>query len=129
MIFWGVAGSIAIRRRYLHRDLDTSNATFVGAMMGAATGPLGLVPLWIATPELTRRFTIAPALGTVFLVAVAFSFGASGALLAAIIYDGTVQNSVIIMGSVGALVVLVFLLKPLIAPGPPVHHPDELARD
>ena len=74
MIFWGVAGSIAIRRRYLHRDLDTSNATFVGAMMGAATGPLGLVPLWIATPELTRRFTIAPALGTVFLVAVAFSF-------------------------------------------------------
>nr|MDJ0908990.1 hypothetical protein [Woeseiaceae bacterium] len=55
--------------------------------------------------------------------------GASGALIAAIIYDGTVRNSVLIMGSVSALVVAIFLMKPLIAPGPPVHHPDELARD
>ncbi len=55
--------------------------------------------------------------------------GASGALFAALIYDGTVRNSVVIMGSVSALVVVIFLLKPLIAPGPVVHHPDELARD
>ena len=55
--------------------------------------------------------------------------GACGALLAAIIYDGSVRNSVVIMGGVSALVVAIFLLKPLIAPGPPVRHPDELARD
>ena len=55
--------------------------------------------------------------------------GACGALLAAIIYDGSVRNSVVIMGSVSATVVVIFLLKPLIAPGPVVHHPDELARD
>ncbi len=55
--------------------------------------------------------------------------GACGALFAAIIYDGTLRNSVVIMGGVSALVVVIFLLKPLIAPGPVVHHPDELARD
>ena len=44
MIFWAVAGSIAIRHAYLRRDLDTSNAPFVGAMLGAASGPFGLAP-------------------------------------------------------------------------------------
>ena len=55
--------------------------------------------------------------------------GAGGALLAAVIYDGSVGNSVIIMATVGLLATLIFLMRPLIAPGPLVHHPDELARD
>lgn len=55
--------------------------------------------------------------------------GASGALLSAMIYDGSVQNAVIIMATVGLLTAVVFLLRPLIAPGPLMHHPDELARD
>jgi len=55
--------------------------------------------------------------------------GASGALLGAWIYDGSVRHSIIIMGSIGMLTVCVFLLRPLIIPGPIVHHPDELARD
>jgi DHA1 family bicyclomycin/chloramphenicol resistance-like MFS transporter len=54
--------------------------------------------------------------------------GASGALVGAMIYDGSVRNSVIIMGTVGVLVVCVFLLRPWICPHI-VHHPDELARD
>ena len=53
MIFWAVTGSIATRRFYLRHDLDTSNAPFVGAMMGASTGPFGLVPLCLNTPLLT----------------------------------------------------------------------------
>jgi len=57
------------------------------------------------------------------------TFGAAGALVAAVIYDGTVRNSVIIMAAVGLMVTCVFLLRPLIAPGDLVHHPDELARD
>lgn len=56
-------------------------------------------------------------------------FGAAGALLGAVIYDGSVRNSVIIMATVGILVTGVFLLRPFIAPGDLVHHPDELARD
>jgi len=54
--------------------------------------------------------------------------GATGALLGAVIYDGSIRNAVIIMGAVGALIVFVFLLKPLICPTI-IHHPDELARD
>ncbi len=37
MVFWAVTGSIATRHFYLRRDLDTSNAPFVGAMLGAST--------------------------------------------------------------------------------------------
>ena len=55
--------------------------------------------------------------------------GAAGALIAAVIYDGSVRNSVIIMAIVGMVVTAVFLFRPLIAPGDLVHHPDELARD
>ncbi len=55
--------------------------------------------------------------------------GASGALVGAMIYDGTVRSTITIMGVAGVLTAGVFLLRPLIVPGPLVHHPDELARD
>jgi predicted MFS family arabinose efflux permease len=55
--------------------------------------------------------------------------GASGALFAAVIYDGSVRMTIIIMASVGLINTSIFLLRPLIAPGPFVHHPEELARD
>jgi DHA1 family bicyclomycin/chloramphenicol resistance-like MFS transporter len=55
--------------------------------------------------------------------------GASGALLGAAIYNGSVRRSVLIIGAVGLAVAVVFLLRPLIAPGNFVHHPEELARD
>jgi DHA1 family bicyclomycin/chloramphenicol resistance-like MFS transporter len=54
---------------------------------------------------------------------------AASALTGALIYNGTVRNSIVIIGLAGAGILLVFLLKPLIAPGPFQHHPDELARD
>jgi len=55
--------------------------------------------------------------------------GASGAIAGALLYDGSVRNSVTIIATVSAITVTVFLLKPLIAPGPFMHHPSELARD
>lgn len=55
--------------------------------------------------------------------------GATGALVGASIYNGTVRNAVIIMAIMGIVTTCVFLLRPLIAPGDLVHHPDELARD
>ena len=73
MVFWGVTGSIVTRRVYLRRDLDTSNAGFSGAMIGAATGPFGLVPLWIKTPDLTTRLMVFPALAAVGLIVTAFA--------------------------------------------------------
>ncbi len=44
--------------------------------------------------------------------------GASGALLGALIYDGSVRNSVLIMAVIAAAVTLIFLLRRWIAPGP-----------
>jgi len=55
--------------------------------------------------------------------------GASGAILSALIYDGTVRNAVVIMATTGTVTAGVFLLRPLIVPEPLVHHRDELARD
>jgi DHA1 family bicyclomycin/chloramphenicol resistance-like MFS transporter len=55
--------------------------------------------------------------------------GASGALIAAAIYDGSVRNAVSLIGIAGLAVAALFLLRPWIAPGDLVHHPDELARD
>lgn len=54
--------------------------------------------------------------------------GAAGALLGAAIYNGSVRNSVLIIGCAGVVSVLIFLAKPLLCPKL-VHHPDELARD
>lgn len=56
-------------------------------------------------------------------------FGASGAILAALIYDGSLRNAVIIVAAAGITTTIIFLLRPWISPGPVVHHPDELARD
>jgi len=55
--------------------------------------------------------------------------GASGAILGALIYDGSVRHAVIIMATTGTVTAAVFLLRPLIVPEPLVHHRDELARD
>ncbi len=55
--------------------------------------------------------------------------GASGAILAALIYDGSVRNAVIIMAITGTVTTVVFLLRPIICPRAVVHHRDELARD
>jgi DHA1 family bicyclomycin/chloramphenicol resistance-like MFS transporter len=55
--------------------------------------------------------------------------GASGAILGALIYDGSVRNAVIIMATTGTVTAGIFLLRPLLVPEPLVHHRDELARD
>jgi len=55
--------------------------------------------------------------------------GASGAILGALIYDGSVRNTVIIMATTGTVTTGIFLLRPLLVPEPLVHHRDELARD
>jgi DHA1 family bicyclomycin/chloramphenicol resistance-like MFS transporter len=55
--------------------------------------------------------------------------GATGALGAASIYNGTVRNAVLIIAAAGLVVTTLFLLRPFIAPGDLVHHPEDLARD
>ncbi|ARE41154.1 High-affinity branched-chain amino acid transport system permease protein LivH [Rhodovulum sp. P5] len=74
MIAWGVLGSVLLRRRYLACDLDTTNANFVGAMAGAALGPVGIGALWAGTPKLGGRLIVGLGLLAVVLIAAAFAF-------------------------------------------------------
>jgi DHA1 family bicyclomycin/chloramphenicol resistance-like MFS transporter len=54
--------------------------------------------------------------------------GAAGALFAAMIYDGSIRNSVIVIGLVTAAVAVIFLSRPILCPKI-VHRGDQLARD
>ena len=55
-IVWGIIGGVVTPRIYTRKDLDVSQAGLTGASIGAATGPLGLIPLWIITPQLSARW-------------------------------------------------------------------------
>ena len=55
--------------------------------------------------------------------------GACGAILGALIYDGSVRNAVMIMAATGTLTACIFLLRPLLAPELTVHNKAELAQD
>jgi DHA1 family bicyclomycin/chloramphenicol resistance-like MFS transporter len=120
---------------------------FVASAQLAAMAWINTAPFWwVWTCVCLFMFTVAILMSNAMVVAmdalpriagVASSIvgtiqnaaGATGALVAAAIYDGSVRNSVLIMAIAGLTVTLVFLLRPLIAPGDLVHHPNELARD
>lgn len=55
--------------------------------------------------------------------------GASGAVIAAVIYDGSVRNTVLVLAISGLATTGIYLLRPWICVAPIMHHPDELARD
>lgn len=78
IISWGVIGSIVTRQVYLRRDLDTSNATLGGSLVGAAFGPVGLVPLWVKTPTITNKLIVPSAVTAVVLIAGSFAFADPG---------------------------------------------------
>jgi len=112
-IFWGVAGSFLTRHAYLRRDLDTSNASFTGAMLGASTGPLGLIFLWKNTPEIGKRLIVAPALASIGVLMIAFAFAdpenlcvSNGSFVASQIVNGLIIG--IIYGFMALGLTLIF---------------------
>ena len=101
MIAWGVIGNIATRRVYLKRDLDTSGIGFVGALIGSSFGPVGLVPLWIKTPPISRKLQIIPTVASVLLFVIAFGFAdpsnvcvSNGAFVASQISNGIILGTI-----------------------------------
>jgi branched-chain amino acid transport system permease protein len=101
MIAWAVIGNIVTRRVYLRRDLDTSGVGFIGAMIGASFGPVGLVPLWIKTPTINRTLQIVPPLAAVLLFALAFGLGdpgnvcvTNGSFVASQISNGIIMGTI-----------------------------------
>lgn len=113
MVTWGIIGSVILKRRYFSRDLDTSNASFVGAMSGAALGPFGLAVLWARTPELSGRIITLFGLLAVVLIATAFAFAdpqnncvANGSFVASQITNGLIIG--IIYGFMALGLTLIF---------------------
>lgn len=77
---WAVIGGLITPRIYLRKDLDISQATLVGAAVGGALGPLGLVPLWWKTPQLTARWSLLPGLMIIGIFVLAFAMADPGNL-------------------------------------------------
>ena len=139
--------------RFLVSKMDSMQAIAIGAVLFGISGTSLLTMAWLDSAPFVLlwgsiclfMFTVAIVLPNATVIAldplpriagVASSIigttqnivGASGALLGAAIYDGTVRNSVIIMGCAAIMVAVTFLLRPVLCPRL-VHHPDELARD
>jgi branched-chain amino acid transport system permease protein len=74
MTFWGVVGAVGTRRAYLKKDMDTSNAAYIGSMIGAATGPVGLIALWLKTPKTRKSLLVVPPIAAFVLLAISFAF-------------------------------------------------------
>ncbi len=73
MIFWGVVGGLVTPRVFLRRNLDVSQAGLAGASVGAASGPVGLIPYWIFTPREQARWVVVSGLVVVAILAVSFA--------------------------------------------------------
>ncbi len=73
LIVWGAVGAIVTPRIFLRKDLDVSRARLAGASIGAATGPLGLLPLWIFAPRLRTSWNVLAGLVVVAILAWTFA--------------------------------------------------------
>jgi branched-chain amino acid transport system permease protein len=73
LIVWGAVGGIVTPRVFLRKNLDVSRAGLAGASIGAATGPLGLLPLWIFAPRLRTSWNILAGLTILAILAWAFA--------------------------------------------------------
>jgi len=101
MIAWGAIGGVVTPRFFLRRNLDPSQAPLAGAFMGAATGPLGLVPLWYLTPRLSTAWIALPAIGSIGAFIVAFVLAdpdnacvTSGSFVASQLANGLIMGTI-----------------------------------
>lgn len=120
MICWGIVGSIVTRRIYLNKDLDTSNTGMVGAMLGASTGPVGLIPLWLKTPTITSKMMTFPALAAVGVFMVAFALAdpenlcvVNGSFVASLVSNGLIIG--IIYGFMALGLTLIFSILGIVS--------------
>ncbi|HFC12829.1 MAG TPA: branched-chain amino acid ABC transporter permease [Anaerolineae bacterium] len=120
IIFWGALGLIITPRIYLKRDLNVTQAGLVGATIGGGLGPIGLIPLWYFTPDLTARWSIPGGLIVVGLLAWAFSRTypenfcvTSGSFVASQITNGLVIG--IIYGLMALGITLIFSILGIVS--------------
>jgi len=73
IVFWGAVGGVVTPRIYARKDLDVSQAHLGGAAIGGALGPIGLIPLWIVTPTISKLMLWVSALIIFGLIALSFA--------------------------------------------------------
>lgn len=101
VVAWGVVGSVVTPRVFLRKDLDISNAPLTGAFVGAATGPLGLIPLWQIAPKQTHRWVLISAALVLAILITAFAIAdpdnvcvTSGSFVASQVTNGLVMGTI-----------------------------------
>ena len=73
LTFWGVVGGVVTPRIFLRKNLEVASAGLAGACIGAATGPLGLLPLWHFGPRLRTSWNVLSAFLILAILAWAFA--------------------------------------------------------
>ncbi len=73
VLVWGAIGLAVTPRIYLRRDKDVSQTGLMGALIGAALGPIGLAVLWVFTPSYKTRWVVLPGIIVIFILSLAFA--------------------------------------------------------
>ena len=101
LIFWGAVGALVTPRVYAHKDKFTHQTAMLGAFVGAAFGPVGLVLLWWFTPPVTAKWLTLTGLVTLLWLSLAFAKAdpdnlcvTSGSFIATQIANGLVIGSI-----------------------------------
>jgi len=99
MTFWGTVGSVVTPRVFLRKNLDVSRAGLAGAFIGAATGPLGLLPLWFFGHRLQTSWNVVSGILIVGMLVGAFALAdphnicvTNGEFLASLFVNGIIMG-------------------------------------
>ncbi len=99
MTFWGTIGSVVTPRVFLRKNLDVSRAGLAGAFIGAATGPVGLLPLWFFGHRLQTSWNVVSGILIVGMLVGAFALAdphnicvTNGEFLASLFVNGIIMG-------------------------------------
>jgi branched-chain amino acid transport system permease protein len=99
IVFWGSVGGIVTPWIYLRKNLGVSEAGLGGAIIGAATGPVGLIPLWHVAPRLRTAWNVVGGMMVIAILATAFAVAApenicvtSGSYVVSLLSNGAIMG-------------------------------------
>ncbi|NOX62797.1 MAG: branched-chain amino acid ABC transporter permease [Chloroflexi bacterium] len=101
IIVWGAVGALVTPRVYARKDKFTHQTAMIGAFIGGAFGPVGLIILWVLTPQLSAKWILASGLVVLLWLGLAFSRAdpdnlcvTSGSFVATQLANGLVIGSI-----------------------------------
>ncbi len=101
LIAWGTIGGVVTPRIFLRKNLDVSRAGLTGASIGAATGPIGLLPLWYFAPRLRTIWNVISGFIIIAILAWAFALAdpentcvTNGRFVASLFTNGLIMGTI-----------------------------------